>query len=246
MDKKTKDKEVKFDLATAYQILGYLGLDDHTYTHLSARPKGEDYFYIYPFGLLFEEVTENNLLKVSCNGDVLEGEECQYNRTGYVIHGSIYQARPDVNAIFHIHTTASVAVSSMQCGLLPLSQWALHFYNRIAYHDYNSLALEDEHGNQLVNDMQDKFIVLMRNHGVIIAGRTVQEAMFYTHHLEKACQAQTLAMQSQQPLVVPPAAVCEKAVNDLLSFEKDLGQRDWLAWLSRIKRYKTFFQEFSS
>ena len=76
-------EEIKFNLASAYQILAILGLDDHTYTHLSARPEGADFYYIYPFGLRFEEVTSDNLLRVGFDGTVLEGSEYSYNETGY-------------------------------------------------------------------------------------------------------------------------------------------------------------------
>ena len=134
--------KIKTDLAYAYKILAYLKMDDHTYTHLSARAVNEDEYYIYPFGLRFEEVRADNLLKVALDGEIIEGSEYQYNKTGYIIHGNIYQHRPDVMAIFHLHTPASVAVSIMKDGLLPISQWALHFYNQIAYHEYNSLALD--------------------------------------------------------------------------------------------------------
>lgn len=114
--------ETKFNLASAYQILAILGLDDHTYTHISARSKGADFYYIYPFGLRFEEVTSDNLLQVSLDGTVLEGSEYSYNETGYVTHGNIYKKRSDILSIFHLHTPATVAVSSMRVGLMAISQ----------------------------------------------------------------------------------------------------------------------------
>lgn len=94
--------DIKYNLAAAYRIMAYLSLDDHTYTHLSARPKNAVFYYIYPFGLRFEEVTTENLLKVSLDGQILEGEEYQYNKTGYFIHGSIYKTRPDISLFFII------------------------------------------------------------------------------------------------------------------------------------------------
>lgn len=228
--------DTKKNLAYAYQILGKLGLDDHTYTHLSARPEGADYYFIYPFGLRFEEVTEDNLLKVSLDGTILEGEECQYNKTGYVIHGNIYKNRDDINAIFHLHTEAGIAVASMKEGLLPISQWALHFYGQIAFHEYNSLALdEDEHGGAFVRDMGEKNVVLMRNHGFLTAGKTIHEAMFYCHHLQRACATQVAALSCNRELVIPDEEVCRKANQDLLTFEKDLGKRDWDAWVRWIE-----------
>ena len=125
--KKNLSDPLRVQLAAAYRILAMLKMDDLTYTHLSVRHPGEEVYYIYPFGLLFEEVTASSLLCVSLDGQVIEGSESDYNRTGYVIHGSIYKSRPDVNSIFHFHTTAGVAVSAMNCGLLPLSQFSLHF-----------------------------------------------------------------------------------------------------------------------
>ncbi|WP_350332321.1 class II aldolase/adducin family protein [Candidatus Bodocaedibacter vickermanii] len=222
--------QIRYNLAVAYQALAKLGLDDLTYTHLSARIPGDDAYYIYPFGLLFEEVTPDNLIKVSLDGQILEGFEFQYNKTGYVIHGSIYRNRSDINAIFHLHTPEIVAVSAMHGGLLPISQWALHFYNKVAYHEYNSLALSAaEHEANLVRDLDDKYVMLLKHHGSITAGRTIHEAFFYTHHLHKACETQCLALQSGAELNQISHEICEKSVRDLLSFETDLGLRDWLA-----------------
>ena len=232
-----EELSIKQNLAYAYKILAELGLDDHTYTHLSARQPGADYYFIYPFGLRFEEVEASNLLKVSLDGRILEGEEYQYNKTGYVIHGSIYRARQDLNAVFHTHTTQNVAVSAMQQGLMPISQWALHFYDKIAYHDYNSLALDEEkQGGDLIADLGDKNVMILRNHGVITCGKTIHEAMFYCYHLEQACKVQCLALAAGCELVIPAKDICAKANHDLLNFEEDLGMRDWQAWVRKINR----------
>ena len=229
--------QIKKNLSYAYRILGKLGMDDHTYTHLSARPEGADYFYIYPFGCRFDEVTEDILLKVSLDGEILEGDEYQYNKTGYIIHGSIYRARPDLNAVFHLHTVPTVAVSAMKEGLMPISQWALHFYDQIAYHDYNSLALDnDEHGNMLINDLADKKVMLLRNHGYIASGATIHEAMFYCHHMEYACKTQIAALSAGVELVKPSHDICKKANSDILGFEQDLGIRDWQAWVRWVEK----------
>ncbi len=224
--------EIKQNLAYAYKIISCLKMDDHTYTHLSARAENNTEYYIYPFGLRFSEVTKNNLLKVSLTGEIIEGKEYQYNKTGYVIHGNIYEKRQDIQAIFHLHTPASVAVSAMRDGLLPISQWALHFYNQVVYHDYNSLILDKEvQGSQLANDLGSHKVMLLRNHGMLTCGATIMEAMFYAYHLEMACKTQCLALQTGVELIYPPKEICEQAVKDLLGFEKDLGQRDWQAWV---------------
>ncbi len=226
------DSKIKAALANAYKIIAKLGMDDHTYTHLSARPKGANYYYIYPFGLRFDEVTPSCLLKVSLTGNILEGKEKQYNKTGYVIHGSIYRNRPELNSIFHLHTVATVAVSAMKSGLLPISQWALHFYENVTYHDYNALALDDtRQGDPLARDLADKKVMFLRNHGFISCGATIQEALFYCYHLELACKTQIAALSCNAELIIPSHDICKQTCKDVLSFEKNLGERDWEAWV---------------
>ena len=211
MEKLTED-ELRQNLSLCYRILANLQLDDMTYTHLSARLPHSEAFFIYPFGLLFSEVTPQCLLKIKLDGTVLEGIAHTYNPTGYVIHSSIYRHRPDINAIFHLHT------------------------ERLSYHDYHALALTAEHESKLVHDLKDNFTLFLKNHGTLTAGRTLHEALFYTHHLEKACRTQCLALASQTPLTIPPPAVCLQTVNELLNFEADLGKRDWDAHVRRMNQ----------
>ena len=235
------DTEIKRKLALSYRIIAKFSMDDLTYTHLSARSSSGESFYIFPFGSLFSEVTPDSLLEVSLDGKVLQGREDQYNRTGYVIHCNLYRARQDINAIFHLHTIAGVAVSVMKFGLLPLSQFALHFYNLVSYHDYDSLALDHvQHGQKMVRDLDSNKVMILRNHGTITAGATIEEAMFYTRHLEKACRVQVEALRAgYENLIIPDAAICQQAVKDLLTFEKNLGYRDSAA-LTRglLKNYE--------
>lgn len=231
------ERQVRTQLAAAYRILADMKMDDLTYTHLSARLPGSNAYFIYPFGLLFEEVTASSLLKVSLDGKILEGKESQYNQTGYVIHGNIYKNRPDVNAIFHLHTTAGVAVSAMDCGLLPLSQFSFHFYNRLAYHNYDSLTLDHQRqGGNLVKDLGLKKAMMLRNHGTLTCGATVQEAFLYMYFLERACKVQCAVLSSGQKIVIPPKEVCEQAAQDVRNFEPDFGGRDWATLLRKLDR----------
>ncbi len=226
-----KNKQIKSDLALAYRIISYLEMDDLTYTHISLRSEEGDSFYIAPFGKLFSEVTKDNLIKVSFSKEVLEGEEKIYNPTGYAIHSSIYCSRPEINSIFHLHTKAGVAVSSMKFGLLPMSQFALHLYDNVSYHDYNSLVLQKNSGNLLAEDLEQNYALFLRNHGTLTVGKTIQEAMFFTYHLEQACKVQIASLAAGiDNVIIPSKEICEKSKLDLLSFEKDLGIRDWKAF----------------
>jgi ribulose-5-phosphate 4-epimerase/fuculose-1-phosphate aldolase len=221
-----KNLEVRKNLALAYQILGKWGWDDLTYTHLTARI--DDRFLIHPFGHRFSEINHRNLIEVDFHGNVCHGQEDIYNPTAYTLHGEIYKARPDIQAIFHLHTIDGCAISSMNEGLLPISQHALHFYDRLAYYDYDSLALNpEEQGMPLIQSLGDKYVMFLRNHGTLTAGRTIHEAFYYTYHLERACQIQCKVLAMNAPYITPSKDVCEKSVKDLLSFEKDLGYRDW-------------------
>ncbi len=260
MSSSTSLDNTKQKLALAYKILAKLKLDDHTYTHLSARfleqldefdpinnlnlkepnlhqnNQKPDSYLIYEFGLRFSEVKPDNLIRISIEGEIIEGIDRNYNITGYNIHGSIYKARPDINAVFHLHTPATVAVSAMKKGLMPISQWALHFYNTISYHDYNSLVLNPEQNQNLIADLgPNNFVMFLRNHGFIACGRTIEEAMFYTYHLEQACKTQCLALSCNQELIIPSEDICQKTVDDLLGFEQNLGARDWEAWVRLIE-----------
>ncbi len=228
--------QLKKDLVAAYRIIAHLGLDDHTYTHLSTRAEDGSSYYMYPFGLRFEEVKDESLLRISFDGTILEGIDNHYNPTGYLTHSSLYKDRPDINAIFHIHTPAIVAVSALQEGLLALSQWALHFYDRMAYHHYDSLILKNQQGAKLAEDLGDHYVMLLRHHGALITGRTIQEAMFYTYHLEQACQTQCMLLSMQRPVVFPDEETCSQAAEELLGFETDLGARDWKAWVRLINK----------
>jgi Ribulose-5-phosphate 4-epimerase and related epimerases and aldolases len=229
---------IKEALAKAYYILACAGMDDQTYTHLSARVPGEEAYYIYPLGMLFAEVTPASLLKVSFEGQILEGTEHNFNVTGYIIHSAIYQARPEINAIFHLHTLAGCAVSAMREGLLPLSQFAFHFYNRLGYYQYDALCLDETvHGSNLVKALGPHKAMLLQNHGTLTCGETIEGAYFYTMFLENACKVQVAAMAAKAPLLMPPPAVCEQAAKDMTAFEQGaIGKRDFAA-RCRVTRF---------
>jgi ribulose-5-phosphate 4-epimerase/fuculose-1-phosphate aldolase len=242
------EKDIRRELALAYRILAMLGMDDLTYTHLSARvPGASQAFLIYPFGQLFEEVTPQSLLKVNFQGDILAGTESQYNKTGHAMHGAIYQHRPDIKAVFHLHTISSVAVSAMPCGLLPISQFSFHFYNRLAYYPYDSLLLDkNRQANAFITALGNHKVMLMHNHGSLTCGETLQEAFFYMYYLEQACRVQCQAMACSQQLLQPVPDICEKAAQDMRNFEPNLGARDWKALVRKAERYYPDFARYFS
>lgn len=218
-------------LVYAHRILAHLKLDDHIYTHVSIR--SQHGFFIGQFGYRFEEMEEHFLAEICESGERLNAN-FDLNKTGEVIHGAVYAARPDVNAVIHLHTPSIIAVSSLEEGLMPLSQWALHFYENVRYHNYDALALEGDIGTCMVRDLGDKSVLMLRNHGVLIAAESMEEAVYYAYFLELACKTQCMTLAMNRPLITPNHTTCIQARDQLLSFEPKRGMRDWDTWVRTL------------
>ncbi|MGB1884016.1 MAG: class II aldolase/adducin family protein, partial [Gammaproteobacteria bacterium] len=133
--------QTRVDVAACYRLIAHFGMDDLVYNHISARVPGkEEHFLLNPFGLLYEEVTASNLIKVDLDGNIVSDTEYGINPAGFVIHSCIHRHRHDMACVIHTHTTAGIAVSAQKNGLLPLSQTSLLYKNLIGYHEFEGLA----------------------------------------------------------------------------------------------------------
>jgi hypothetical protein len=132
-----REWETRVDLAAAYRLVALYGMCDLHLNHISARlPGSHEQFLINPFGMMYEEITASSLIKIDLAGNIIANPNPDYgiNLPGYVIHSAIHAARPDVGCVLHTHTPAGMAVSVLDCGLLPLTQTAMR-WARVAYHD---------------------------------------------------------------------------------------------------------------
>jgi ribulose-5-phosphate 4-epimerase/fuculose-1-phosphate aldolase len=223
------------DLAACYRLFVHFGWTDLIFTHLSARVPGQpDQYLINPYGLLFPEITASNLIKVNFDGKVLKGDY-PYNAAGHSIHSAVLKARPDVNAALHSHTRAGMAVSAMQCGLLPLTQQANEVSGIVAYHEYGIATGNEEECRKLGEDLGDKVLMIMNNHGLLSTGRSVAEAFYYLYTLENACKVQVDVMSSGAKLVQPEASIIVE-LNDYGNPPAD-GPADYvnMAWQALIR-----------
>lgn len=228
---------VASDLVMAYRLLAELGMDDLSYAHISARVPGtQDQFYINSLGPFFDEITTQDLMRLDLEGRVLSDPEGTYNETGRNIHGTIYEAHPQIQSVIHTHTLAGTAVSAQKQGLLPLSQFAYHFEGCLGYHDYNGLVLDEAESGSLSSSVKNNRAVILRNHGLLTVGTSVPQTFFFMYYLEKACQVQCLATKSGHDLIIPPKEVREKAHAQMSAFEKNLGSRDWEGLVRRYQR----------
>ena len=188
--------QVRVDLAAAYQLAHLFKWTDLIYTHFSARVPGSEDFLINAYGQMFDEITASTLIKIDKDGKVLDDElGLGYNEAGFVIHGCVHEARPEVNCVIHTHTRAGVAVSAMKCGLLPISQHAQYVERMVTYHDYEGIALDMDERTRLARDLgRTSRAMILRNHGLLTLGRTVHEAWETMYYLDCACQIQIDAM----------------------------------------------------
>ena len=225
--------QTRIDLAACYRLVYHYGWHHLILNHISARVPGEDdQFLLNPFGLMYNEVTASNLIKVDLDGNILDGSPYTINGAGYTIHSAIHGARHDVSCVLHTHTEAGMGISALNCGLLPLNQGALRFYNRLGYHDYEGIALDLDERERIVASLGEHKALILRNHGLLTAGRSVAEAFVLMYHLEKACAAQ-LAINAitadSNAYTIPAPEVCEHAAQQANREGRDHGAPSWPA-----------------
>ena len=194
------EADLRRDLAAAYRLVALFGWDDLVATHISVRLPEENAFLINPFGMLFEEIRPADLVKVDMDGRLLSPTKWSVNLAGFVIHSAIHAARHDVVCALHLHTPDGVAVSTLEEGLLPLSQTALLVAGDIAFHEYEGIATDLDERARLVADLGDKNIMLLRNHGTLTLGATIADAFTAMYFLESACAIQVRALGMGRPL----------------------------------------------
>jgi ribulose-5-phosphate 4-epimerase/fuculose-1-phosphate aldolase len=191
-------RELRRDLAAAFRLVAHYGWDDHVATHMSARlPDGT--FLLNPFGLLFEEITASNLMRVDMDGNVIEPPGHPMNPAAYTIHSGVLMGRPDVTCVIHLHTRDGTAVSASKAGLLPLTQTALTIIHDIAYHEFEGVANDLAERERLQADLRTKNILILRNHGTLTVGTSVGAAFARMYMLEWACSAQVKALAMGEP-----------------------------------------------
>lgn len=197
--------QIRIDLAAAYRMVAYYGWDDLIFTHLSARiPGPEHHFLLNPYNLMFEEVTASSLVKVDINGNPVDPTPFITNPAGFTIHSAIHMAREDAHAVMHLHTPAGQAVSAHTEGLLPLTQTAMLIRSDVAFHEYEGVAVDLDERERLVADLGNKNTMILRNHGTLAVGKNVGECFVRLYFLERACQAQVMALSAGTNLNNPP------------------------------------------
>ncbi len=229
--------EARQDLAACYRIFDLMGWSESIYNHISLKVPGEDgAFLINPFGLLYDEVTASNLVKIDIDGNVLAGNY-PVNKAGFVQHAYFHRHLEWAHAICHTHTTEGMAVSSHKDGLLPISFYACNFQNQIGYHDFEGVTVREEEGERLLANLGKNRILMLRNHGPVVLGRTIREMFVQAWALQRACEIQIATLSQGNPIMVPQEVI------DV--HQRDIGQAqapggpghaDFEAWKRKVDR----------
>ncbi|XP_019567042.2 alpha-adducin isoform X4 [Rhinolophus sinicus] len=193
------EKLLRCKLAAFYRLADLFGWSQLIYNHITTRVSSEqEHFLIVPFGLLYSEVTASSLVKINLQGDIVDrgSTNLGVNQAGFTLHSAIYAARPDVKCVVHIHTPAGAAVSAMKCGLLPISPEALSL-GEVAYHDYHGILVDEEEKVLIQKNLGPKSkVLILRNHGLVSVGESVEEAFYYIRNLVVACEIQVRTLAS--------------------------------------------------
>jgi ribulose-5-phosphate 4-epimerase/fuculose-1-phosphate aldolase len=224
--------KMRIDLAACYRIADQNHMSKVVWNHITARIPGENCFLINRFGLRYDEITASNLLKVDSDGNPIDGTIEELNVTGYVIHGAIHDARPDVVCVMHTHSRGGQVIAALQCGLLPLCQEAMLFYESLAYHDYEGISDDLSERDRLARDLGAMDQMVLRNHGLLTVGRTIGEAYWRMYQLERVCALQVEVLSTGQPYVLPPREVCVSAHQQSMRYQP--GLHEWPALVRKL------------
>lgn len=231
--------QARVDLAAAYQLAALFKWTDLIYTHFSARVPGGGDFLINPYGLMFDEITASNLVRIDEHGKVVDDPlDLGYNEAGFVIHGCVHEARPEINCVIHTHARAGVAVSAMKCGLLPISQHAMRVQRQCAYHDYEGIALDMDERARMARSLGRKSkVMILRNHGLLTLGETVREAFDLMYFLDCACQIQVDALSGgADNVLLMSQSAADTATEQFDRPDRPSTHKDWPALLRLLER----------
>jgi ribulose-5-phosphate 4-epimerase/fuculose-1-phosphate aldolase len=234
---------LRAQLAACFRLVAHFGLDDLIYNHISVRVPGErEHFLINPYGLLFSEITASCFIKIDLDGNKVEPSDHEANRAGFVIHSAIHAAREDAVCVLHTHSEGATAISTLENGLLPISQFAMRYQGHMGAHDYEGVALDADERARLISDIGPHNVLLLRNHGLLTVGRTIPEAFILAYYFEKAARVQLLAQAAttaEARLALPQSTVTDKTARQFNNHHGDIrapGAREWPAFIRLLDR----------
>ncbi len=192
------------ELAACYRIFAMMGWEEMIFNHITVRVPDEDHAYlINPYGMHYSEVTASSLIKIDSEGNKVDADNPWHvNKAGFVQHSLFHKSLDDVHAVIHTHTTATMAVCSLEGGLQPVNFNACTLMNRLSYHDFEGITVREEEGERLLRNLGNNRILMLKNHGPVVMGRTLPAAFLAYWNLQRACEIQLATMSMGNAVMV--------------------------------------------
>jgi ribulose-5-phosphate 4-epimerase/fuculose-1-phosphate aldolase len=232
--------QLRCDLAACYRLVALYGWSDLVFTHISAKlPEsaagaGAHHFLINPYGLMFDEITASSLVKVDEHCNKVIDSPFPVNPAGFVIHSAVHEARPDAACVLHTHTRAGVGVSAQAGGILPISQQSTFVLASLAYHDYEGVAFRADEKPRLQADLGRANFLVLRNHGLLVVGKSIADAFLSMYTFEATCRIQVDA-QAGGGLLTPVNPLIVKGVSEAMRVQTG-GMGGAFVWPSLIRK----------
>lgn len=218
------ERLLRCKLASLYRIMDLYGWSAGIANHISVRLNQDlDQYLVNPYGLLYHEVTASSLIKLDSMGTVVDQGTSTYgvNKPSFSLHAAIYKARPDLRCIIHVKTQIVTAISAMKCGILPISQEAIECGN-ISYHDFKGIVSEEDVRKLLAEDLGPMSkVMVLRNHGLVACGESIEEACHYLFNVMAACEIQSKALVCGLDNVHIPSAETQQQLAQLTKVQND-------------------------
>ena len=229
-----EEQQVRVDLAAMFRLTAMFGWDDTVWNHITARVPGSDHsFLMHRFGLLYEEVTASNLIKVDEEGRVLEGPS-DVNTAGFVIHSAIHLHHPMNRFVFHAHPPQALAATVFRDGIPFLVQDSAMLHGAVRYHDWEGLSVDLDERFRIAENLGDGKCLVMRNHGFLSVGESAGEAFMNMYYLIRMCDVALRAQASGLALDAADPALWDLSRRQYAAFAP--GRFEWPALLRRCDR----------
>ena len=226
------ERELRIQLAASYRLVEQLGWSFLIFGHLTARVPGpKKHFLINPYGLMYDEVTASNLVKIDLEGNIVEPSEWEVNPAGFIIHSAVHSTKSNAHCVMHTHTNAGMAMAGLKQGIINIDFSGSAFHNKVAYHNFEGVTLRSDECKRIADDLGNKSIMILRNHGLLTTGPTVAEAFMKLYTLESACQVQLMARACNEKMEYVSEDVLNRHAKDL----KDAGSYK-LAFRALVRR----------
>ncbi|MCZ4313122.1 class II aldolase/adducin family protein [Comamonadaceae bacterium G21597-S1] len=239
----------RIELAACYRVFALLGWTELIYNHITVRlpdsvTGGAKQFLINPFGLHYSEVTASNLVKIDLQGRVLDGSPHPVNPAGFTVHAALHDGLPDAHCVMHTHTTAGMAVACLEGGLQQNNFYSAQLHGLVAYHDFEGITVHPDEAPRLLASIGDKPAVILRNHGLLVWGRTLPQTFSLLWTLNRACEIQ-LATLSMGPAIPISDTVARSCRNDALQFHPHhgAGKDVFDALVRQVERSDTSYRQ---